>query len=458
MSRKEEKLPEGWRMTTIGAHVKVGRGSSPRPIHKYISTSGIPWVKIADATTSNTRFIEQTKEFITEEGRSTTVNKGDLIVSNSATPGIPKIMNIEACVHDGWLTFRDFKDLDKYYLYYFFLFYRKKLEHSAFGTVFVNLQTATVKNTEFNLPPLPEQRAIADVLSSLDDKIELLREENKTLEELAQTVFKEWFVKFNFPNEEGNTTPPCGHPSRGGEFHPAASLQERGIGYKDAGGKMVESEMGMVPEGWRVGRLGEFIHEIIPGEWGKSERDNDYSQKVICLRGTDLPDIKFDSILRAPIRFIKTSKLIKSRLLKNDLIVEISGGTVGQSTGRVAYFITETSKRMKHECVVSNFCKILRLENPQLMPFIYFYWEYLYDVGLFFNYENGTTGIQNLNLKGFLDYNLIFPSDKLAIMYSEFGQKILIKIQKNNNEIQTLTQLRDTLLPKLMKGEVRVEG
>ena len=148
----KNNIPNGWIETTLGRLVKVGRGSSPRPIHNYLSTEGIPWVKIADATASDNKYIEKTKQFIIEEGRSTSVKPGNLIVSNSATPGIPKIMAINACVHDGWLVFDDYNNIDKLFLYYFFLFFRKKLNHSASRSVFKNLKTDIVRNIELIIP------------------------------------------------------------------------------------------------------------------------------------------------------------------------------------------------------------------------------------------------------------------------------------------------------------------
>jgi type I restriction enzyme S subunit len=205
LNTKENKivLPSDWVETILGETIKIGRGSSPRPIQDFIvKKNGIPWVKIADATASSNRYIERTKEFIKEEGRSTTVLPGDLIVSNSATPGIPKFMKIEACVHDGWLVFSEYKNIDKLYLYYFFLDYRIRLEHSAFGTVFKNLTTEIVRNVPILLPPLPEQKTIASVLSAFDDKIELLRKENKTLEEIGKNIYKEWFGKYSVEKPE----------------------------------------------------------------------------------------------------------------------------------------------------------------------------------------------------------------------------------------------------------------
>jgi type I restriction enzyme S subunit len=241
-NNNNKNLPSmNWVETTLGKVVKIGRGSSPRPIQNYIvEKKGIPWVKIADATASPNRYIEKTKEFIKEEGRSTSVAPGDLIVSNSATPGVPKFMKIEACVHDGWLVFSDYKNIDKLYLYYFFLDYRIRLERSAFGTVFKNLTTEIVRSVPIFLPPLPEQKAIASVLSAFDDKIEILREENKILEEIGKTIYKEWFGKYSVEKPEE------------------------------------------LPEGWRVAKITEIINrEPVPYKCDRKDLDSKGKTPII---------------------------------------------------------------------------------------------------------------------------------------------------------------------------------
>ena len=173
-------MNQQWKTMQIGELVTVKRGASPRPIKDYIDTKGMPWVKISDATSDNTRFINHTKEFIKEKGieKSIVVNKGDLIVSNSATPGLPKIMNIKACIHDGWLYFNDYNKILKEYLYYFFIFMRGKLVNQANGSVFKNLKTDIVKQFEIALPSINEQNKIVKILESIDKKIELNYEIN----------------------------------------------------------------------------------------------------------------------------------------------------------------------------------------------------------------------------------------------------------------------------------------
>ena len=176
----------------------ITRGASPRPIHDWISVQGIPWLKIADASATQSRYITQTKERIRSEGimKSVSVVPGDLILSNSATPGIPKFVGISACIHDGWLLLRNLRHLDKLYCYYLLLLERPRIVEQGNGTIFTNLKTDILKRHRVRVPPLPEQRAIAHILGTLDDKIELNRRMNETLEAMARALFKSWFVDF----------------------------------------------------------------------------------------------------------------------------------------------------------------------------------------------------------------------------------------------------------------------
>ena len=117
-------IPEGWTETTIGEETEVKRGGSPRPIQEYLSNEGLNWLKISDATASSSPFIYQIKEKIKPEGLKKTVfmKAGTIILSNSATPGIPKILKIDTCIHDGWLYFPNLQ-LSNEYMYHLFLQY-----------------------------------------------------------------------------------------------------------------------------------------------------------------------------------------------------------------------------------------------------------------------------------------------------------------------------------------------
>ena len=138
--------PIDWENAPLGSFVEIKRGGSPRPIQNYLSDSGFRWLKISDVTSLNSPFVLEIKEHIKEEGLKKTVflKAGELVLSNSATPGIPKILDVDSCIHDGWLYFPK-SELSKYYLYLFFKHIRKELVALGNGSVFTNLKTDILK-------------------------------------------------------------------------------------------------------------------------------------------------------------------------------------------------------------------------------------------------------------------------------------------------------------------------
>ena len=138
--------PIDWENAPLGSFVEIKRGGSPRPIQDYLSDSGFRWLKISDVTSLNSPFVLEIKEHIKEEGLKKTVllKAGELVLSNSATPGIPKILDVDSCIHDGWLYFPK-SELSKYYLYLFFKHIRKELVALGNGSVFTNLKTDILK-------------------------------------------------------------------------------------------------------------------------------------------------------------------------------------------------------------------------------------------------------------------------------------------------------------------------
>ncbi len=138
--------PDGWTNAPLGTFVEIKRGGSPRPIQDYLSDSGLRWLKISDVTSLSSPFVLEIKEHIKEEGLKKTVflHAGELVLSNSATPGIPKILDVDTCIHDGWLYFPK-SELSKYYLYLFFKYIRKELVSLGNGSVFTNLKTDILK-------------------------------------------------------------------------------------------------------------------------------------------------------------------------------------------------------------------------------------------------------------------------------------------------------------------------
>lgn len=160
--------PADWKNAPLGTFVEIKRGGSPRPIQDYLSNSGLRWLKISDVTSLNSPYVLKIKEHIKEEGLRKTVllKAGELVLSNSATPGIPKILDVDSCIHDGWLYFPK-SELSKFYLYLFFNHIRKELVALGNGSVFTNLKTDILKN-------FPVTKADEETLHKFDSLVKPL--------------------------------------------------------------------------------------------------------------------------------------------------------------------------------------------------------------------------------------------------------------------------------------------
>lgn len=160
--------PADWKNALLGTFVEIKRGGSPRPIQDYLSNSGLRWLKISDVTSLNSPYVLKIKEHIKEEGLRKTVllKAGELVLSNSATPGIPKILDVDSCIHDGWLYFPK-SELSKFYLYLFFNHIRKELVALGNGSVFTNLKTDILKN-------FPATKANEETLHKFDSLVKPL--------------------------------------------------------------------------------------------------------------------------------------------------------------------------------------------------------------------------------------------------------------------------------------------
>lgn len=150
-----EEAEGGWQTKRLDELCTITRGASPRPIIEYVVNGSVPWIKIADATGSSTFFIDRTHEFITEDGarKSIRVSPGDLILSNSATCGIPYFVELEGCIHDGWLLFRETRSISKLFLFFFLKHINRELNQVADGSVQNNLNTTILKEYELSVPP-----------------------------------------------------------------------------------------------------------------------------------------------------------------------------------------------------------------------------------------------------------------------------------------------------------------
>ena len=182
-------IPEGWKVIELQSMVTIKRGGSPRPIQEYLSETGLRWLKISDATCNSSPFILEIKEHIKKSGLNKTVllNKGELVLSNSATPGIPKFLGVDSCIHDGWLYF-PVSSLSKEFLYLLFKEKRNELLSQGNGSVFLNLKTEIVKSLKIAICSKNTLDKFDNIIMPLFKKIYELSLEIDRLTKLRDTL------------------------------------------------------------------------------------------------------------------------------------------------------------------------------------------------------------------------------------------------------------------------------
>ena len=182
-------VPDSWIDGKLGDFADIKRGGSPRPIQEYLSDSGLRWLKISDVTSLQTPFVIDIKDHIIEEGMKKTVflKAGSLVLSNSATPGVPKILDVDSCIHDGWLYFPESK-FSKEYLYLYFKYIRQQLVNLSNGSVFNNLKTDILKGYPIILPDSETLRRFDDVVKPMFLQMQNLTRESHKLADMRDAI------------------------------------------------------------------------------------------------------------------------------------------------------------------------------------------------------------------------------------------------------------------------------
>jgi len=409
-----------------------------------------PWVIGANDITSDNRLDLSKAKHISrekyEESPEIKIDLNDiLIVKVGSTIGKVAIVNREigeACINPNSVILKNCK-INPSYLYYYLIssagqsFLRNNSSASAQSA----LNQMTLKEMLIDIVDENTQVNISSILNNLNSKIELNNRINAELEAMAKMIYDYWFVQFDFPFDFAQ-----GKPDKNGKP------------YKSSGGKMVWSEelKREIPQGWEVNKMEDWIECKKSGDWGKEVPDGNSTLKVTCFRGADINGLNGLTELKPPIRYILEKNSFKI-LNAHDIIIEISGGSPTQSTGRLAYITDSTIKRFDTPLICSNFCKPISLKNPKLLYNFVYYWNSLYDNGIFFGYEGKTSGIKNLLFDSFVSsYYTVVPEQSIVNEFYDFMENIQNKKQTALAENQKLTELRDWLLPMLMNGQVKV--
>jgi len=399
-------VPEGWAETTLGELVAIKYGKD----HKHLADGDYPLYGSGGIM----RHVEKPlydKESILIPRKGTLSN---LFYVNKAFWSVDTIF---------------YTEINRQKAIPLFLFYKLKTIDLAglnVGSAVPSLTTKVLNPLSLSIPPLPEQKAVADMLSSLDDKIELLREQNKTLETLAQTIFKEWFCEFEFP-----------------QAHPSPDLSQRERGYKSSGGEMVESELGLIPKGWRVGKLGE-VTNIKGGGTPSTKNEAFWNGDIHWTSPKDLSNSKSVFLLDTEKKLTQDGlKKVSSGLLPKGTLLLSSRAPIGYvAISNVDIAVNQGYIALLNDAYVSNYYMLFWLRTHMRAVT---------------NAANGSTFLE-ISKSAFRNIDCVIPSEGVLKTFDEFVKLTLDKVLENIKQIQTLSKTRDTLLPKLMSGHLRIDG
>lgn len=397
---------------------KIGSGATPRGGKEAYCDEGISLVRSQNVLDFN--FSKEGLAFINDEQAKKLSNveahSGDVLLNITGDSVaraclmdddyLPARVNQHVAIIRG----NSHKIMNGYVLYY--LQWRKEylLQLASAGATRNALTKAMIEQLELDLPPLDSQQQIVAILDSLQSKIQLNQKTNDNLQQQAQALFKKWFVD-----------------------NPDAIS-------------------------WKEGTFSNLIEKTISGDWGKDSPSGNNTEMVYCIRGADIPEVRTGNKGKMPTRYILPKNYAAKQLVDGDIVVEISGGSPTQSTGRAAAVSDTLLARYDKGMVCTNFCKALKPRAGYSM-YVYYYWQYLYDRNIFFSYENGTTGIKNLDINGFIETEpIVIAPEDLVEKFDAVCQTVFSKIYANGMENEQLALVRDTILPKLMSGEIDVSA
>ncbi|MCG2651367.1 restriction endonuclease subunit S [Alloprevotella tannerae] len=410
---------------------KVCSGGTPTSSNPAYYNGDIPWLNTNEVNFCN---IYSTNKTISEEGLKESAAKyvpqNTIIVAmygvtagKCAIAKIPLTTN-QACCN----LVIDKKKADYRYVYYFLKQQSECLNRLAIGGAQQNLNAITIRKYKIALPPLPLQQKIASILSAYDTLIENNTRRIRLLEQMAENLYKEWFVRFRFPGHENV--------------------------------EMVKSKYGRVPSNFNIIKMQEAFDYYIGGGWGQEEQTNDFSVQASVIRGTDFPKVRQYDISTCPRRFHKKRNYQARQLEDGDIIMEISGGTSEQPVGRVALITQEIIDRFEDSKVIcASFCKLIRLQMNLVSPYFFYYWmSFLYNTRMITRFQLQSTGIVNFQFESFLRKGeIMLPTMTIMKSFEKRISSIHKQINKLAQQNTLLTRQRDLLLPRLMSGKLEVK-
>lgn len=393
------------------------RGKTPKKLGGDWSNTGYRALSARNIKTGRivqTDTIRYVDESLYQKWMKDEVRRGDILITSEAPFGQIFYWDSDEKIVLSQRLFciRVNPKYDARFIYYYMTTsaFQGELAGRSTGTTVIGLRQPELMKCIIHIPSGENQHRIASILASIDAKISSNQKINDNLQQQAQALFKQWFVD-----------------------NPDAIS-------------------------WKEGTFSNLIEKTISGDWGKDSPSGNNKEMVYCIRGADIPEVRAGNKGKMPTRYILPKNYAAKQLVDGDIVVEISGGSPTQSTGRAAAVSDALLARYDKGMICTNFCKALKPRAGYSM-YMYYYWQYLYDRGIFFSYENGTTGIKNLDINGFIETEpIVIAPEDLVEKFDAVCQTVFSKIYANGMENEHLALVRDTLLPKLMSGEIDVSA
>ena len=405
-----------------GKRLPKGTDFSEKPTkHKYIRARDIKNGKIDG---SDLGYIsEETQKKIERY----IVNTNDIIITIAGTIGEVALVSKKfdgVNLTENAVRLTEFsKDVCPEFLAYILTSPERKeyMEQVAGGSAQPKLGIYKIEAIKVDLPDIQIQHKIADILSAYDDLIENNQKQIKLLEEVAQRLYKEWFVDLHFPGHE-NT-------------------------------KIVDG----VPEGWSRNPIQDFISYEIGGGWGEELQNEKSMIPAYVIRGTDIKGLINGQLQSVPYRYHTAGSLETRKLLDGDIVFEVSGGSKTEGVARTVRIIDLMLKTWENSVICASFCKRIK-PIPNFSQYLYDSFRWMRLNGKTQEYDKkSASSIVNYRWKDFLAQEKILKPDEETIsQYNNIAGKIYTKIIVCSCQIEQAKMKRDLLLPKLMSGELEV--
>jgi type I restriction enzyme S subunit len=419
----ELECPDGWELVTLRELGEVNRGRSRhRPRYsEHLYGGPYPFIQTGDVKASNGRVSSYTQTY-SEAGlaQSRLWPAGTMCITIAANIAETGILTFPACFPDSVVGFiAEPKKADVHFVEYMFRFMRSRIQHQATGSVQDNINMETLERLRFPIPPLPEQRAIASVLGALDDKIELNRRMNATLEAMARALFQSWFVDFDPVRAKLDGRQPEGIDAETAELFPA---------------EFEESTLGPIPKGWEVGTVVEGFN-LTMGQSPPGDTYNEEGKGLPFYQGRTDFGFRFPTrriYCTAPTRYAKPGDtLVSVRAPVGDINMANEECCIGRGVAAVRHKSGATS-------------------------FTYHSMANLYPD--FARFEAEGTVFGSINKDSFEKLRFVIPPDEIVAAYERQTGPLDEQIRTLENQSRTLATLRDTLLPKLLSGELQISA